>query len=86
MESMYTELALYGINNECAQTVTVFLLISEVFDGTVSLYINNIENEFELDIFIFAHDTTISCSGENARQTSNLLNRDLDKILQWSKM
>ena len=39
----------------------------------------------ESDIFIFADDTTISCSGENARQTSDLLNRDLDKILQWSK-
>ena len=37
MESIYTELALYGSKNECARTETVFLLISEVCDGTVSL-------------------------------------------------
>ena len=39
----------------------------------------------ESDIFIFADDTTISCSGKDTRQTSETLNRDLDKILQWSK-
>ena len=37
MESIYTELALYGSINECAKTDTVFLTISEVCDGTVSL-------------------------------------------------
>ena len=37
MESIYTELALYGSRNECARTDTVLLPISEVFDGTVSL-------------------------------------------------
>ena len=37
MESIYTELALYGSKNECARTDTVFLLIPEVCDGTVSL-------------------------------------------------
>ena len=37
MESIYTELALNGSNNECARTDTVFLPISEVCDGTVSL-------------------------------------------------
>ena len=37
MESIYTELALYGSKNECARTDTVFLPISEVCDGTVSL-------------------------------------------------
>ena len=35
MESIYTELALYGSKNECARTDTVFLPISEVCDGTV---------------------------------------------------
>ena len=39
MESIYTELALYGSKNECARTDTVFLPISEVCDGTVSLTI-----------------------------------------------
>ena len=37
MESIYTELALYGSKNECARADTVLLPISEVFDGTVSL-------------------------------------------------
>ena len=37
MESIYNELAVYGSENECARTDTVFLPISEVCDGTVSL-------------------------------------------------
>ena len=37
MENIYTELALYGSKNECAQTDNVFSPISEVCDGTVSL-------------------------------------------------
>ena len=37
MESIYTELALYSSTNECAMTDTVFLPISEVCDGKVSL-------------------------------------------------
>ena len=37
MESIYTELALYGSNNECTKTDNVFSPISEVCDGTVSL-------------------------------------------------
>ena len=37
MESIYTELALYGSTNECAITDTVFLPVSEVCNGTVSL-------------------------------------------------
>ena len=37
MESIYTESALYGSRNECARTDTVFLPISEVCDGMVSL-------------------------------------------------
>ena len=37
MENKYTELALYGSINECARTYTVFLPISGVCDGTVSL-------------------------------------------------
>ena len=37
MESIYTELALYGSKHKCARTDTVFLTISEVCDGTVSL-------------------------------------------------
>ena len=37
MESAYTVLALYGSKNVCFRTDTVFLPISEVCDGTVSL-------------------------------------------------
>ena len=37
MESIYTKVALYGNKYECTRTDTVFLLISEVCDGTVSL-------------------------------------------------
>ena len=38
MESIYTELALYGSKNECARTDNVYFPISEVCDGMVSLY------------------------------------------------
>ena len=44
MESIYTELALYGTKNECARTDNVFSQISEICDGTVSL-----------SIFVFLH-------------------------------
>ena len=37
MESIYTELALYGSKNGFARTDAVFLPISEVCDVTVSL-------------------------------------------------
>ena len=37
IESVYTELALYGSKNYCARTDTVFLPICEVCNGTVSL-------------------------------------------------
>ena len=37
MESISTELALYGTRNECVRTDNVFSPISEVCDGRVSL-------------------------------------------------
>ena len=37
MESIYAELALYGSKNECARADTVFLHLSKVCNGTVSL-------------------------------------------------
>ena len=37
MKSIYTELALYDNKKQCARTDTVFLTISEVCNGTVSL-------------------------------------------------
>ena len=43
MESIYNELALYGSKNECARTDNVFSPISEVCNGTVSLYFIHLE-------------------------------------------
>ena len=37
MESIYSKLALYGIENECARTDNVIFPISEICDGMVSL-------------------------------------------------
>ena len=39
MESIYTELSLYGSKNECTRTDNVFFPISEVCNGTASLKI-----------------------------------------------
>ena len=55
MESIYTGLALYGSINECARTETVFLPVSEVCNGTVSLtsdifYSKNIYDILEVPI------------------------------------
>ena len=46
MDSIYTKLALYSSKNEGARTDAVFLAISEVCDGMISLnifavYFNN---------------------------------------------
>ena len=41
MESIFTELAVYGSKNECARTDNVFSPIAEVCDGTVSLRYKN---------------------------------------------
>ena len=48
MESIYTELALYGSKDESARTANVFLTISKVCDGMVSLGLSqaNIRNTF----------------------------------------
>ena len=37
MKSIYTKLALYGSQNECARTDNIFFPIFEVCNGTVSL-------------------------------------------------
>ena len=47
MESIYTELAIYGSKNEFAKTDNVFSPISEVCNGTVSL----ITTKFHIVIF-----------------------------------
>ena len=63
MESIYTELALYGRKNECARTDTVSLTISEVCDGTVSL----------CNILYLIYMAQISEDGEDPKCMSNFL-------------
>ena len=46
MESIYTEFALHGSNNECARTDNIFFLISEICNGTVSLKRNDLKKNF----------------------------------------
>ena len=67
MESIYTELALFGSTNDCARTDSVYLPISEVCNGTVSLQKSKLESEIncspkkikvsENEAFVF-EDTT----------------------------
>ena len=49
------------------------------------IYINDILNRLESDIFIFADDKTISCSGRDPKQTSDIINRYLDKYYNGPK-
>ena len=52
MESIYTELALYGSKNECARTDKVFFPIAEVWDGTVSLADKDLSQSVMHDFFL----------------------------------
>ena len=64
MASIYAELALYGSQNECARTETVFSPISEVCDGTVSLMISQLNhNDGHIWIPLLNH-STISTIGD----------------------
>ena len=49
------------------------------------LYINDILNDLECDGLRFADDTCLIAIGEDPNITSAALNRDLEKILSWSK-
>ena len=68
MESIYTELALYGSKNECARTDTVLLPTSEVCDCTISL--NNIWQEVVK--LTLAH-SVMRCSSEVVKAGALLL-------------
>ena len=48
------------------------------------LFINDIINDLESTPHIFADDTTLITTGDNALETSNLLNRDLKKVSAWA--
>ena len=61
MESIYTELALYGTKNEFARTDIVFIPISEVCDGMVSL--TAYRNRF--DVQAHGHFIYLNLSGRD---------------------
>ena len=49
------------------------------------LYNNDIKNELEAEVLIYADDTLLHAFGKNPTETSAILNRDLDKISLWAK-
>ena len=49
------------------------------------IFINDIINDIESEILIFADDTTLLASGLDPAETSAQLNRDLQKISQWAQ-
>ena len=46
---------------------------------------NDIINDIESDILIFADDTSLFASGSDPVITAEILNRDLQQISNWSK-
>ena len=49
------------------------------------LYINDILEDLECDGLLFADDTCLIAKGEDPNITSAAINRDLEKILAWSR-
>ena len=49
------------------------------------VYMNDIANEIESDILIFADDTSLFATGTDPSETAAQINRDLHKISDWSK-
>ena len=50
------------------------------------IYINDILNELECEGLLFADDTSLTTWGEDANITTAAISRDLQKILEWSKI
>ena len=48
------------------------------------IYMNDINDEIEGDLLIFADDTSLLATGNDPAQTSSMLNRDLLKIHSWA--
>ena len=48
------------------------------------IYMNNITDDIESDILIFADDTCLFATGTDPAETAEILNRDLQKISQWA--
>ena len=49
------------------------------------IYINDIINDIESEILLFADDTTLLASGKDPAETSAQINRDLIRISEWAK-
>ena len=49
------------------------------------LYINDIQNDLQSDVLLFADDTFLFTSAYDPNQTTNILNQDLQKITTWAK-
>ena len=49
------------------------------------IYINDLSKELESEILIFADDTTLLTTGADPTETTERLNRDLNKISDWAK-
>ena len=45
---------------------------------------NDIEDDIESDILIFADDTSLFATGSDPSETALILNRDLEKISNWA--
>ena len=48
------------------------------------IYMNDITNDLESDILIFADDCSLLASGKDPAETAAMLNRDLIKITEWA--
>ena len=48
------------------------------------IYMNDIINDLESDILIFADDTSLLASGKDPTETVAMINRDLVKITDWA--
>ena len=49
------------------------------------IFINDIVKDIESEILIFADDTTLLASGNDPSETSEMLNRDLNRISVWAE-
>ena len=48
------------------------------------LYVNDILDDLESEVMIFADDTTLLATGHDPAETSATINRDLQKISEWA--
>ena len=48
------------------------------------IYMNDIIDDIESDILIFADDTSLFATGSDPAETVEILNRDLEKISVWA--